>query len=61
MLSSGHRYVGPNQAMPNPRLAQYQIDEIVALFDTLRVGGQYRLQCLDFPEVSDDEVESGPS
>ena len=29
-----------DQAMPNPRLAQYQIDEIIALFDTLRVGGQ---------------------
>ena len=39
VLSSGHRFVGPNQAMPNPRLAQYQIDEIIALFDTLRVGG----------------------
>jgi len=40
LLSSGHRYLGPNQAMPNPRLAQYQIDAIIALFDTLRVGGQ---------------------
>lgn len=40
LLSSGHRYLGPNQAMPNPRLAQYQIDEIIALFDTLRVRGQ---------------------
>jgi mono/diheme cytochrome c family protein len=39
LLNSNHRYVGPNQAMPNPRLAQYQIDEIIALFDTLRVGG----------------------
>ena len=40
VLSSGHRFIGPNQAMPNPRLAQHQIDEIIALFDTLRVGGQ---------------------
>jgi mono/diheme cytochrome c family protein len=40
LLSSGHRYLGPNQAMPNPRLAQYQIEEIIALLDTLRVGGQ---------------------
>jgi mono/diheme cytochrome c family protein len=40
LLSSGHRYLGPNQAMPNPRLAQYQVDEIIALLDTLRVGGQ---------------------
>jgi mono/diheme cytochrome c family protein len=40
LLSSGHRFLGPNQAMPNPRLAQYQIDEIIALFETLRVGGR---------------------
>jgi mono/diheme cytochrome c family protein len=40
LLNSGHRYLGPNQAMPNPRLAQYQIDEIVALFETLRLSGQ---------------------
>ena len=40
LLNSNHRYLGPNQAMPNPRLAQYQIDEIVALFETLRLGGQ---------------------
>jgi hypothetical protein len=40
LLSSGHRFLGPNQGMPNPRLAQYQIDEIIALFETLRVGGR---------------------
>jgi len=36
MLSSGHRFVGPDQTMPNPRLATYQIEEIIAYFATLR-------------------------
>ena len=39
LLSSGHRFLGPNQGMPNPRLAQY-LDEIIAVFETLRVGGR---------------------
>jgi mono/diheme cytochrome c family protein len=38
LLSSGHRRLGPNQAMPNPRLNQYQIDEVVAYFESLRAG-----------------------
>ncbi len=36
LLSSNHRRVGPEQAMPNPRLAEYQIEEIVAYFETLK-------------------------
>lgn len=36
LLSSNHRRVGPDQTMRNPRLAPYQIDEIVAFFETLR-------------------------
>jgi hypothetical protein len=36
LLTSGHRYLGPNQAMPNPRLASYQVEEIIAVFETLR-------------------------
>lgn len=36
LLMSGHRRLGPNQTMPNPRLAAYQIEEIVAYFETLR-------------------------
>ena len=36
MLTSGHRHLGPNQAMPNPRLASYQIEEVVAFFETLQ-------------------------
>ncbi len=36
LLTSGHRYLGPNQGMPNPRLASYQIEEIIAFFETLR-------------------------
>jgi cytochrome c553 len=35
-LSSGHRNLGPDKAMPNPRLNEYQIEEIVAYFETLR-------------------------
>jgi mono/diheme cytochrome c family protein len=38
LLASGHRRLGPDQAMPNPRLAEYQIDEIVAYLETLRAG-----------------------
>jgi hypothetical protein len=40
LLNSNHRYLGQNQGMPNPRLASYQIEEIVALFETLRIGAQ---------------------
>ena len=36
MLSSNHRNLGQDQTMRNPRLADYQIDEIVAYFDMLR-------------------------
>ena len=31
-----HRHVGPEQAMPNPRLNDYQIEAIVAYFETLK-------------------------
>ena len=37
-LSSGHRRLGPDKAMPNPRLNEYQIEEIVAYFETLKAG-----------------------
>jgi cytochrome c2 len=36
LLASNHRRVGPDQTMPNPRLADYQIEEIIAYFETLR-------------------------
>ncbi|WGD55038.1 hypothetical protein QA641_14700 [Bradyrhizobium sp. CB1650] len=36
LLTSNHRRVGPNQAMLNPKLAEYQIDAIVAFFETLQ-------------------------
>lgn len=36
LLTSGHRFLGPNRNMPNPRLASHQVEEIVALFETLR-------------------------
>jgi hypothetical protein len=36
LLTSGHRHLGPNQAMPNPRLASYQVEEVVAFFETLQ-------------------------
>jgi hypothetical protein len=36
LLTSGHRYLGPSQGMPNPRLASYQVEEIIAVFETLR-------------------------
>jgi cytochrome c553 len=37
-LSSGHRSLGPDKSMPNPRLNEYQIEEIVAFFAALRAG-----------------------
>jgi mono/diheme cytochrome c family protein len=37
-LGSNHRNLGPADAMPNPRLADYQIDEIVAYFMTLKAA-----------------------
>lgn len=37
-LGSNHRNLGPAEAMPNPRLADYQIDEIVAYFMTLKAA-----------------------
>ena len=37
-LGSNHRNLGPAEAMPNPRLADYQIDEIVAFFMTLKAA-----------------------
>jgi hypothetical protein len=36
LLTSNHRRVGPNQAMLNPKLVEYQIDAIVAFFETLQ-------------------------
>jgi mono/diheme cytochrome c family protein len=36
-LASNHRSLGPHEAMPNPRLADYQIDEIVAFMMSLKV------------------------
>ena len=35
-LGSGHRGMGPHEAMPDPRLADYQIDEIVAFMLSLK-------------------------
>jgi mono/diheme cytochrome c family protein len=35
-LGSNHRSMGPHEAMPNPRLADYQIEEIVAFMMSLR-------------------------
>jgi mono/diheme cytochrome c family protein len=37
-LASNHRGIGPHEAMPNPRLVDYQIDEIVAFMMALRAG-----------------------
>ena len=37
-LGSNHRGMGPHEAMPNPRLADYQIDEIVAFMMSLKAG-----------------------
>ena len=36
LLTSSHRRVGPDQAMPNPRLNETQIDNIVAYFGALK-------------------------
>ena len=36
LLASDHRRVGPDQAMPNPRLSDDQIEEIVAYFRDLK-------------------------
>ena len=36
LLTSNHRRVGPDKAMLNPRLAEYQIEAIVAYFATLQ-------------------------
>jgi mono/diheme cytochrome c family protein len=33
-----HRGMGPHEAMPNPRLADYQIDEIVAFMMSLKAA-----------------------
>ncbi|WP_298877490.1 cytochrome c [uncultured Bradyrhizobium sp.] len=35
-LTSGHRRLGPDQAMPNPRLSESQIEAVVAYLETLR-------------------------
>ena len=35
-LTSSHRRLGPDHAMPNPRLADYQVDAIVAYLETLK-------------------------
>ena len=37
-LMSSHRRIGPAEAMPNPRLAENQIEAIVAYLETLRAG-----------------------
>lgn len=37
-LASNHRTLGPHEAMPNPRLVDYQIDEIVAFVMSLKAG-----------------------
>jgi mono/diheme cytochrome c family protein len=37
-LGSNHRNLGPAEAMPNPRLVDYQINEIVAYFMSLKAG-----------------------
>jgi hypothetical protein len=36
LLASEHRRVGPDKAMPNPRLNDAQIAEIVAYFEALK-------------------------
>jgi cytochrome c553 len=36
LLSSNHRNLGQDQTMRNPRLAEYQIEEIIAYFAVLR-------------------------
>ncbi len=37
-LASNHSTVGPHEAMPNPRLADYQVDEIVAFMMSLKAA-----------------------
>ncbi len=37
-LASNHGTMGPHDAMPNPRLVDYQIDEIVAFMMSLKAG-----------------------
>ena len=37
-LASNHGAMGPHEAMPDPRLVDYQIDEIVAFMMSLRTG-----------------------
>jgi mono/diheme cytochrome c family protein len=37
-LASNHAAMGPHEAMPNPRLVDYQIDEIVAFMMSLKAG-----------------------
>jgi len=38
LLTSGHRRVGPEQGMLNPRLTENQIEQIVAYFQVLKAG-----------------------
>jgi hypothetical protein len=35
-LKSNHSQLGPREAMPNPTLVDYQIDELVAYFSSLK-------------------------
>lgn len=37
-LNSNHRNIGRAEAMPNPRLADYQIEEVVAYIMSLKAG-----------------------
>lgn len=37
-LASNHAAMGPHEAMPNPRLVDYQIDEIAAFMMSLKAG-----------------------
>ena len=37
-LGSNHGTMGPREAMPNPRLVDYQIDEIVAFMMSLKAA-----------------------
>jgi mono/diheme cytochrome c family protein len=37
-LAQNHRNFGPHEAMPNPRLVDYQIEEIVAFVMSLKAG-----------------------
>ncbi|MDN4982182.1 c-type cytochrome [Bradyrhizobium sp. WYCCWR 13022] len=40
-LTSSHRRLGPDQAMPNPRLSESQIEAIVAYLETLRADQRH--------------------